>query len=69
MTLRSKVTPGRRKIDSNDPAELKYWIRHLGVTPEELRRAIERVGNSASAVRKEIQNRKGEPLRPIPQLE
>jgi|SRR5579862_8544437 len=39
MTLRGKVTPGRSKIDSSDPAELKYWTRHLGVIPEELQGA------------------------------
>jgi Protein of unknown function (DUF3606) len=30
---------------------VKYWTRHLGVTKDELTRPIERVGNSAAAVR------------------
>jgi hypothetical protein len=34
--------------------EVKYWMKHLGVTQEELNRAVERVGNSAASVRKEL---------------
>jgi hypothetical protein len=37
------------------PEELRYWSKHLGVTPEELLRLVEKVGNSASAVRKELE--------------
>jgi len=33
---------------------IKYWTRHFGVTKDELARAIERVGNSAAAVRKQL---------------
>jgi len=36
--------------------EVKYWIKHFGVTREELERALERVGNSAASVRKELRN-------------
>jgi hypothetical protein len=32
--------------------EVQYWTKELGVSPEELRRAIDKVGNSAAAVRK-----------------
>jgi hypothetical protein len=34
--------------------ELKYWIKHFGVTKDQLARAIEKVGNSAAAVRKQL---------------
>jgi hypothetical protein len=36
--------------------EVKYWARHFGVTRKHLRRAIEKVGNSAASVRKELKN-------------
>jgi hypothetical protein len=33
---------------------VKYWTKHLGVTREELKRAVDKVGNSAATVRKEL---------------
>jgi hypothetical protein len=36
------------------PHEVHYWTRHLRVSRDELQRAIEKVGNSAAAVRKEL---------------
>jgi len=44
----------RREVTSKN--EIKYWIKHFGVTREELERAVERVGNSAASVRKELRN-------------
>ena len=49
----SKITPDRSKIVL-DENHVKYWTRHFGVTKDELARAIERVGNSAAAVRKQL---------------
>lgn len=34
--------------------EVKYWTKHLGVSKAELQRAVDKVGNSAAAVRKEL---------------
>ena len=34
--------------------DIKYWTRALGVSEEELRKAVDKVGNSAAAVRKEL---------------
>jgi Protein of unknown function (DUF3606) len=48
------ITPDRSKIVIEREDHLKYWMRHFGVTKEELARAIERVGNSAAAVRKQL---------------
>jgi len=48
------VTPDRNKIIIQDKNQIKYWTRHLRVTEDELTQAIERVGNSAAAVRKEL---------------
>lgn len=44
----------RSKIAIDHPEDVKYWTRHLGITEAELRDAIERVGNSAAAVRKQL---------------
>src|ERR1700757_3526618 len=42
-------------LDPRDrPDEVKDCTRHFGITDDELRREIERVGNSAAAVRKEV---------------
>ena len=48
------VSPDRSKIIIEHEDHIKYWTRHFGVTKDELTRAIERVGNSAAAVRKQL---------------
>ena len=50
----SKITPDRSKILIEREDHVKYWTRHFDVTKDELARAIERVGNSAAAVRKQL---------------
>jgi Protein of unknown function (DUF3606) len=54
--LTKRVMPDRSKITVTSEHEIKYWIKHFGVTREELERAVERVGNSAASVRKELRN-------------
>jgi hypothetical protein len=48
------ISTDRSKIIIDDEDHIRYWTRHFGVTREELTRAIETVGNSAAAVRKEL---------------
>ena len=48
--------PDRSKINMHEDYEVKYWTRHLGVTHDQLRRAVDRVGNSVAAVRKQLGN-------------
>jgi uncharacterized protein DUF3606 len=48
------VTHDRSKIMLEQEDEFKHWARHFGVTKDELTRAVEKVGNSAAAVRKEL---------------
>jgi hypothetical protein len=48
------VAPDRSKIVIEHEDHIKYWTRHFGVTKDELARAIEKVGNSAAAVRKQL---------------
>lgn len=52
--LTNKTPPLRNHIAMNEPLEVKYWTKHLGVTRDELQRAVDKVGNSAAAVRKEL---------------
>jgi len=54
--LTNKVMPDRSKITVTSENEIKYWVKHFGVTREELERAVERVGNSAASVRKELRS-------------
>jgi hypothetical protein len=53
-TLTRKAQPDRSKINMHDPHEVKYWAHGLGVSRQELQKAVDKVGNSAAAVRKEL---------------
>ena len=46
--------PDRSKINMSEDYEVQHWTRHLGVSREELQRAVDKVGDSAAAVRKEL---------------
>jgi hypothetical protein len=59
----SETTPDRSKIIIEHEDHIKYWTRHFGVTKDELTRAIERVGNSVAAVRKQLSVLKTPPTR------
>lgn len=52
--LKKKGTADRSKINMNEPWEVKYWTKQLGVDKQQLQILVERVGNSAAAVRKEL---------------
>ena len=52
--LTNRAQPDRSKIAMGAEHEVKYWMKHLGVTREELQRAVDKVGNSAATVRKEL---------------
>jgi len=52
--LTKRDTPDRSKINLQHAAEVKCWTKELGVSAQELSRAIDKVGNSAAAVRKEL---------------
>jgi hypothetical protein len=53
-SLTSPVTPDRSKINMLERVEVKYWSRELGVDRQQLQKLVEKVGNSAAAVRKEL---------------
>src|SRR3981081_1985898 len=44
-------SPDNRRIDIHDPNEVRHWTRSLGVTEEQLKDAVARVGTSADKVR------------------
>lgn len=51
----AKHPPIRNKIDSSDPGQVRAWKRRLGLSTSDLQRIIEKVGNSISAITKEIE--------------
>jgi len=57
-SVTKKTTPDRSKIEVQDPKQVKYWTKALGVSKSDLFEAIDKVGNAAATVRKELQ-RKG----------
>ncbi len=55
---RAKPLPARNKIDLADPTQIRVWTKRLGITAEDLRRVVRKLGNSIASVSKEIQLRK-----------
>jgi uncharacterized protein YjcR len=55
---RAKHPVIRNKIDLTDPNQVRSWKRRLGVSTEDLQRIVEKVGDSISAVTKEIELKK-----------
>ena len=44
----------RNRINLSEDYEVQYWSQKFGVTPERLREAVHKVGNSPDAVEKEL---------------
>ncbi len=53
-SLTKREKPDRSKINMREAFEVKYWTHALGVSKEELKKAVDKVGNSAAAVRKQL---------------
>jgi hypothetical protein len=47
-------SPDNKRIDIHDPDEVRHWSKSLGVTPEQLKEAVARVGTSAQKVRESL---------------
>ncbi|HET6510852.1 MAG TPA: DUF3606 domain-containing protein, partial [Candidatus Kapabacteria bacterium] len=43
-------SPDNKRINVNEPYELRDWSKRLGVSQEKLRETVQRVGTSADAV-------------------
>ena len=54
QSLKNKGQQDRSKINMHEPREVQYWTKHLKVSREELQRVVDKVGNGAAAVRKEL---------------
>ena len=44
----------RSKINISEDHEVRYWSDKFGVTPDQLRNAVKKVGNSADAIEREL---------------
>ena len=53
-SLTNRVQPDRSKINMHEAYEVKYWTHALGVTREDLQKAVDKVGNATTAVRKRL---------------
>ena len=53
-SLTRRAQPDRSRINMHQGIEVKYWTRALGVSKERLQQAVDKVGNSAAAIRKEL---------------
>jgi len=47
----NRGSPDRDRIDINDLVEIRNWTQSLGVSSEDLQRAVRAVGTQASRVR------------------
>jgi hypothetical protein len=56
--LTKKEAPDRSKINMHVPSEVKCWTHELGVSREQLQKLVDKVGNAAAAVRKELNHEK-----------
>ena len=52
--MKKTASPDRSKIAMDQNHEVRYWIKHLGVSRDAFERAVEKVGNSAAAVKKQL---------------
>jgi hypothetical protein len=52
--LTKKDQPDRSKINMQEVWEVEYWTKHFDVSKGELQKAVDKVGNSAAAVRMEL---------------
>jgi Protein of unknown function (DUF3606) len=52
--LKKRTSPDRSKINMHEPYEVKYWTKELGVNRDQLQKLVDKVGNSAASVRKEL---------------
>lgn len=48
----------RRRINTSEDYELRDWSKKFGVTPDELKAAVQAVGNDAAAVEAHFKNKR-----------
>ena len=52
--LKKKGAADRGKINMHEAWEVDHWTKEFGVSKDELQRMVNKVGNSAAAVRQEL---------------
>jgi hypothetical protein len=52
--LSKKGSQDRSRINTHENYELRYWSEKFGVSEDELKAAVKKVGNSAEAVEREL---------------
>lgn len=52
--LQDRGSPDRKLVAMGEEHEVRYWTERFGVSEEQLRRAVEQVGNSAAEVEKQL---------------
>ena len=52
--LSKKGMQDRTRINTSEDYELRYWSEKFGVSQDRLKAAVQKVGNSVSAVEKEL---------------
>ncbi|QOZ32834.1 DUF3606 domain-containing protein [Bradyrhizobium sp. CCBAU 53421] len=53
LTKKDQFERSKINLDARD--QMKCWAHALGVSKEELRKVVDKVGNSAAVVRKELE--------------
>jgi len=53
-TLTKPIQPDRSKIDMQNSTQVRAWTKKLNISPAQLQKVVETVGNSAAEVQKEI---------------
>lgn len=56
--LTSRGGQDRKRIDVNQDYELRDWSRKFGVSPDELKEAVQAVGTQADKVEQHLKERK-----------
>ncbi|WP_313620695.1 DUF3606 domain-containing protein [Achromobacter sp.] len=57
--LKNRGAQDRSRINVNEAHELRYWTNELGVSDEQLRKAVLAVGVSATEVREHLKKQAG----------
>lgn len=52
--LEDRGPQDRSKINVNEEWELRYWTKQFGVNADTIRKAVQKVGPTVEAVRKEL---------------
>jgi len=53
----NRGSPDNKRIDIHDPNEVRHWTKSLGVSEQQLKDAVARVGTSAEKVRESLGKR------------